>query len=97
MSHLELQALSRAVVDLFAVADERSQAFARDSGMSCPSGCGACCARPGGVEASVAEMLPAAFALLEKGEDVAAALYERAAANPEGQCAFFMPISKVHV
>ncbi len=91
MSQSEIQALSGAVERLFAAADERTAAFSRVAGVSCPPGCGACCARPGGVEARVAEMLPAAFALLERSGPVADAVYERAAADPDGRCAFFVP------
>ena len=36
-------------------------------------------------------MLPAAFSLLARGGDFAAAMNDRAAADPDGLCAFFVP------
>lgn len=49
--------------------------YQRESGLSCPSDCGACCLQPT-IEASVLEMLPLAITLLDQGqaEDVLARL-----------------------
>lgn len=90
---LSVRALSDAVVTFFDAADAQTRAFSASSGVACPSGCGACCTRAGGIEARVAEMLPAAFALLGAGGDEAEDAYARAEADPDGLCAFFLPES----
>lgn len=93
MKTLDIQSLSSAVGRIFAAVDGRTQSFANASGVSCPVGCGACCSRPGGVEARVAEMLPAAFALLAGSDEYAADVHQRAVDDPDGRCVFFMPES----
>ncbi|WP_111669169.1 YkgJ family cysteine cluster protein [Algoriphagus litoralis] len=63
---------SQAVRKLFLELDEESKQFHAESGMSCISGCGFCCANPD-VPAYPLEFLPLAFDLYEKGiaEDIA--------------------------
>ncbi len=57
---------SEAVRKLFQELDEESKQFHAESGMSCISGCGFCCANPE-IPASPLEFLPLAFDLFEKG------------------------------
>jgi len=57
---------SEAVRKLFEELDEESKQFHAESGMSCISGCGFCCANPE-IPASPLEFLPLAFDLFEKG------------------------------
>ena len=90
MITLDIRALSAAVGRIYEDADRRTQSFASASGVACPSGCGACCTRPGGIEVRVAEMLPAAFRLLGESGGAADEVYDRAAANPDGLCVFFV-------
>lgn len=89
METLTIHTLTQAVLQAFQRADADAAAFALTSAVACPSGCGACCSRPGGVEARVAEMLPAAFFLLAQGGDVATDIYQRVTDDPDGRCAFF--------
>lgn len=57
---------SEAVRKLFQELEEESRQFHAESGMSCISGCGFCCANPE-VPASPLEFLPLAFDLFDKG------------------------------
>jgi Fe-S-cluster containining protein len=54
-------------MDLYEQLDRDVASFVTNSGMHCPPGCGACCLSPH-VETTVAEMLPLALMLFEKGE-----------------------------
>jgi Fe-S-cluster containining protein len=66
---------------------EKADAFARAAGVACLPGCGDCCTNPR-VEATVLEMLPAAFALMKEG---GAEALLRELVPRESLCAFFRP------
>lgn len=70
-----LQQLSVEVDQVFADIGERYARYQRERGLFCRPGCGECCLHPG-IEATVLEMLPLAFALLAEGkaEETLAAL-----------------------
>lgn len=59
--------LATDIMDLYGQLDRDVADFVKETGMHCPPGCGACCLSPH-VETTVAEMLPLAILLFEKGE-----------------------------
>lgn len=63
---MNLAEKSQAVSILFDQLTEESKQFATESGLSCVSGCGACCSNPE-VSASPLEFLPLAFDFYNKG------------------------------
>lgn len=72
---------------LFDQLDEDTAAFRSSTGLSCPSGCGGCCENPL-IEATVVELLPAAFELARRHD--AEAFFERPEVQQgTGRCAFF--------
>jgi len=82
--------LAAQVQSVFDEVDRKTSTFARDSGITCPPGCGACCHSPN-VEASELEMLPMAEHLMETGE--AEAVYQLLSEQPgEKICTFFKPV-----
>lgn len=62
-----LEHLSQQVEQVMAEIGERYGQYQRDRGLFCRSGCGECCLHPG-IEATVLEMLPLAFSLLQEGK-----------------------------
>jgi hypothetical protein len=56
--------------------------FSAKTGISCLSGCGACCAKPHGVWATPAEMLPMAFQLFNEGRTAETLLQAVEAGDP---------------
>jgi Fe-S-cluster containining protein len=59
--------LASDILNLYEELDREVASFATQSGMHCPPGCGACCLSPE-VESAVAEMLPLALLLFQRGE-----------------------------
>ncbi len=59
--------------------------FSARSGIACKPGCGACCAKPFGVWATPAEMLPMAFQLFEEGYS-SASIRDLAETRATGVC-----------
>ncbi|HCU64639.1 MAG TPA: YkgJ family cysteine cluster protein [Rheinheimera sp.] len=62
-----LKQLSLEVEQVFADIGQTYAQYQRDRGLFCRSGCGECCLHPG-IEATVLEMLPLAYSLLEEGK-----------------------------
>lgn len=62
-----LKQLSLEVEQVFADIGQSYAQYQRDRGLFCRSGCGECCLHPG-IEATVLEMLPLAYSLLEEGK-----------------------------
>ena len=81
-----LQQLSIEVDQVFADIGERYARYQRERGLFCRPGCGECCLHPG-IEATVLEMLPLAFALL--AEDKAEQTLEALAAHDKPGCFFY--------
>jgi Fe-S-cluster containining protein len=77
-----LAATAGAVAARHAEISARAEAFAAQTGLACPPGCGACCLSPT-VESSVVDLLPAAIALFERGDAAAVHACLRAAAGSE--------------
>jgi len=86
---MQFEALLSAVAELLADLDRRTQAFAVQSGLCCPTRCGECCEKPE-VEATILEMLPAAKAILESDE--VDAFLENA--RRDGICLFYRSSGK---
>ncbi|PZX57853.1 YkgJ family cysteine cluster protein [Algoriphagus chordae] len=63
---MNLAEKSQAALDLFGELESDTKQFVAESGLSCVSGCGFCCANPK-VPASPLEFLPLAFDLYDKG------------------------------
>ncbi|WP_243431566.1 YkgJ family cysteine cluster protein [Algoriphagus lutimaris] len=63
---LNLEEKSLAVLKVFKELEEEAKQFTSGSGLSCLSGCGACCANPQ-IPASALEFLPLAFDFFNKG------------------------------
>jgi len=75
----------------FAAIDEATATLRARTGLACPDGCGACCRSPE-VEASPAELAPAADALVRAGEASAVlAEIERRAALADARCVLYRP------
>ena len=88
---------------IYQSADEQTAAFSAATGLSCPTGCGHCCANHN-PHVSVADMVPIARALVDgatddeaggnllpRGLPTAESVYERAvAAGDSGACVFFV-------
>jgi Fe-S-cluster containining protein len=84
-------ALDRLIADVSArhlEASVRAASLAAASGLACPPGCGRCCLSPG-VESSVADCLPAARALFDRGD--AHALHARLAGGADARCVLYAP------
>jgi len=62
-----LKQLSLQVETVFADIGQSYAQYQRDRGLFCRSGCGECCLHPG-IEATVLEMLPLAYSLVEQNE-----------------------------
>jgi Fe-S-cluster containining protein len=62
-----LKQLSLQVETVFADIGQSYAQYQRDRGLFCRSGCGECCLHPG-IEATVLEMLPLAYSLIEQNE-----------------------------
>ncbi|MCT6699831.1 YkgJ family cysteine cluster protein [Rheinheimera sp. 4Y26] len=62
-----LKQLSLEVEQVFADIGQTYAQYQRDRGLFCRSGCGECCLHRG-IEATVLEMLPLAYSLLEEGK-----------------------------
>ena len=62
-----LKQLSLEVEQVFADIGQSYAQYQRDRGLFCRSGCGECCLHPG-IEATVLEMLPLAYSLLDEGK-----------------------------
>ncbi|MBS11518.1 MAG: hypothetical protein CME19_07940 [Gemmatimonadetes bacterium] len=100
MSKLSEQILR--IEDAYAEVDRETAAFARESDLGCPDGCGACCTDPN-VEATVSELLPMAETVWRAGraEEVIAwiedggegsACFAYQASSPDGRqgkCGFY--------
>ena len=86
---LSLAGQARAVARLHASLDAGTARLTRATGLGCPEGCGACCLSPE-VETSVADLLPLALALAERGE-AGAALTAARAAGDAGPCVLYAP------
>lgn len=97
-----LKQLSLEVEQVFADIGQTYAQYQRDRGLFCRSGCGECCLHPG-IEATVLEMLPLAYSLLEesKAESTLDALanhqqdgcffYQRHSADGKmGQCSVYL-------
>jgi len=63
---MNLAEKSQAALDVFGELESETKQFVAESGLSCLSGCGFCCANPK-VPASPLEFLPLAFDLYDKG------------------------------
>jgi Fe-S-cluster containining protein len=63
---MNLTEKSQAALDVFVELESDTKQFVSESGLSCLSGCGFCCANPK-VPASPLEFLPLAFDLYDKG------------------------------
>ncbi len=63
---MNLTEKSQATLDVFVELESDTKQFVSESGLSCLSGCGFCCANPK-VPASPLEFLPLAFDLYDKG------------------------------
>ncbi|TXE14434.1 YkgJ family cysteine cluster protein [Algoriphagus aquimarinus] len=63
---MNLAEKSQATLDVFGELESETKQFVSESGLSCVSGCGFCCANPK-VPASPLEFLPLAFDLYDKG------------------------------
>lgn len=77
--------------DLLQDVQSATDAFQKNSGIRCRSGCGQCCLKPG-VEAQVVELLPLARQLLSEGS--AAYWHSQAKKTPAGRCVFYAPNPK---
>lgn len=83
-----LQKLASQVLELYHTADESVSLFRQTSGLACPDGCVTCCFSAK-VEATVAEMLPAAFHLFATSQ--AELLIKRLEREETSQCLLFRP------
>lgn len=86
LSMFRYRELVQSVVQIFEQSQQAFSSFQRSTGMHCLSGCGSCCLNHE-VSASIIEMLPAAWDIVESNrtEDVLNAL----TIQPEGQCLFY--------
>lgn len=84
-----LQKLEFQVLELYGAADQAVAAYQQVSGLSCPGGCVLCCYSEK-VEATVLEMIPAAFHLFRTGQ---AELILKRIEKQDGsrQCILFRP------
>ena len=69
--------------------DAATKAFAEQTGIACPEGCGRCCHSPE-VEATVADVLPLAMEIVRRGE-AEATLMRLAERADDLRCALFQP------
>ena len=77
---------------LFAEASRLTRAFQVKTRLTCPEGCGSCCASPF-IETTELELLPLADELIRKGK--AETCYDKAEAREfRGQCIFYNPAGK---
>ena len=84
-----LGGLAREVARRHAEQDAGIERLTQATGLGCPPGCGACCLSPE-VETSVADLLPLACALFERG--AAEAAQDRArGARDAGPCVLYAP------
>ncbi len=81
-----LESLSQQVLVVMADIGKEYAKYQQDRGLSCRSGCGECCQHPG-IEATVLEMLPLAFRLIneQRAEQVLTDLAER----DDARCYFY--------
>ncbi len=83
------QQLIQAVTGLYADIDNQVDSFCQHSGLSCKSGCGACCENPH-IETTVTEVMPLAFHVLSTGKaDETAVAIE--SPQIQGRCVFYQP------
>lgn len=75
---------------LYRDADALTDQVSHGAGLSCPTGCGACCVRTP-PHVSVADMAPIARAAIARSVDDAEALHARATAVGPGPCVLFAP------
>ena len=80
------QKIIRDMLALFEDIDRQTAAFAKESGLKCKSGCGACCTNPQ-IETTVAEVMPLAAYLWSSGQAVEPIL----ATSSKGVCVFYRP------
>jgi Fe-S-cluster containining protein len=85
----ELEDLNGKIQGLFAEADERIGRFWSENGISCPAGCGTCCAKKG-IEATVLEFIPLAVELWKRNEAETCLNVITGTVMPE-ICIFFKP------
>ncbi len=64
----ELKQTAQYILEELTHLGQLSSGFSTRSGIMCKPGCGACCAKPLGVWATPAEMLPMAWQLFEEGQ-----------------------------
>lgn len=76
---------------VYAGLDAAGERFARESGMACPPGCGACCRSPF-VEASVLELIPMAARMFREG-DAEAWLARTEDSGGKGPCVLYQATS----
>ena len=89
---LNLAQKSQATLDVFGELESETKQFVSESGLSCVSGCGFCCANPK-VPASPLEFLPLAFDLYYKGmAESTLALVENK--DEEASCVMYRPQSE---
>jgi Fe-S-cluster containining protein len=86
-----LEQLSQQVQAVMAEIGQDYAKYQQDRGLFCRSGCGECCQHPG-IEATVLEMLPLAFRLIEeqRADQVLADLAER----DDARCYFYQSHSE---
>lgn len=84
-----LERLSRAALSVLHEIDVINRDLQTRTGLSCPSGCGACCENPH-IETTVLEMLPAAFDLVRRGE-AETFLEKESIVTGAGRCVFYEP------
>lgn len=81
-----LKQLSLQVETVFADIGQSYAQYQRDRGLFCRSGCGECCLHPG-IEATVLEMLPLAYSLIEQNE--AERILDALAEQQQDGCFFY--------
>lgn len=81
-----LRQLSLEVETVFAEIGQSYAQYQRDRGLFCRSGCGECCLHPG-IEATVLEMLPLAYSLLDEGH--AETTLDALASHQQDGCFFY--------
>ena len=85
-----LQKTTSDMRDALSLLNQTAIEFSSINNIKCKPGCGACCERPGDVWASIGEMLPMAWDIIERG-DYDVIMREISSRAPQKMCSMFNP------